>query len=250
MSAVKPLAVNAEVQAAQDAEKTARDALRSQAVDVLTRAARSTRTLDDGLVVEDDFAGFLAGVVSSVAANLGAAYLVTAGRPSSWAAKLVDQLVQGTVGGDPAYLMTFRTEPVIVPLNVAALVEEADGLVSFFDAEAALPVSSDGDMAVQLAELEQLHAGYLNAYTDYARRFTETVEAYALTIPELSRAPAEWGADRTLLVPVIVQAETTPDYWRAGPLNPVEWEGDPLVWRLWKHAFDTIGLPSIPPEVV
>ncbi len=250
MSAVKPLAVSAEVKAAQDAEKTARDALWSQAVDVLTRSARLTRTVGDGRVVADDFAGFLAGVVSAVAANLGDVELVTAGRPGSLEADLVDQLVRVRVGWNPADLVAFRTEPVIVPLNVAALVEEAEGLVSFFDAEKALPVSADRDMTAQLAELEQLHAGYLNAYTDYARRFTKAVQAYALTIPKLSREPAEWGADRTLLVPVIVQAETSPDYWRAGPLNPVEWEGDPLVWRLWKHAFDTIGLPSIPPEVV
>jgi hypothetical protein len=47
---------------------------------------------------EADFAGFLAQVLAALAARLGSAGAVTAGRPGSWEASLVDQLLHGTVG--------------------------------------------------------------------------------------------------------------------------------------------------------
>ena len=72
----------------------------------------------------EDFAGFLAEVLAAVAANVGATWRVTAGRPGSWEADLVHQLIAGTVGYDDEYLMAHRTEPVRVPLNVAQLVDD------------------------------------------------------------------------------------------------------------------------------
>jgi hydroxyethylthiazole kinase-like sugar kinase family protein len=46
---------------------------------------------------EHDFAGWLAGILAAAAAELGSEEALTAGRPGSWEAALVDQLVQGTV---------------------------------------------------------------------------------------------------------------------------------------------------------
>jgi len=65
-----------------------------QAADALTRAARA----------EHDFAGWLAAVLAAAAGRLGSSDALTAGRPGSWEASLVDQLVKGTVGYGDEYL--------------------------------------------------------------------------------------------------------------------------------------------------
>lgn len=251
MGAVEPVtAVSGEVQTAWEVEKVARDGLWSQAVSVLTQAARLRRTFAGGQVEPDDFAAFLAGVLAAVAANLGDADLVTAGRPGSWEADLVDQLVRGTVGWDPAHLLAYRTEPVMVPLNVALLVEDTAGVVSFFDAEEALLFAPDVDEATREADWDALHARYLSAYEAYAHRFTQAVVAHALTIPGLSVAPAVDGAGPGLVVPVRVVAETSPDSPWTDVENPVAWAwaGDPLVWQLWQNAVARVGLPVVPDE--
>jgi hypothetical protein len=56
---------------------------------------------------EHDFAGWLAAVLSTVAAELGSSDALTAGRPGSWEASLVDQLVKGTVGHDDEHLAAY-----------------------------------------------------------------------------------------------------------------------------------------------
>ena len=68
------------------------------AVDALIRAVEQ----------EHDFAGWLAGVLAQVAARKGSSDALTAGRPGSWEAALVDQLVKGTVGHDDEYLPDYR----------------------------------------------------------------------------------------------------------------------------------------------
>jgi hypothetical protein len=70
------------------------------AVDALTRAVNK----------EHDFAGWLAGVLAQVAARKGSSGALTAGRPGSWEASLVDQLVKGTVGHDDEYLPQYRDD--------------------------------------------------------------------------------------------------------------------------------------------
>ncbi len=61
-----------------------------RALEALLRAART----------EQDFAGWLAQVLARVAGQLGSSDALVAGRPGSWEAALVDQLVCGTVGYD------------------------------------------------------------------------------------------------------------------------------------------------------
>lgn len=67
---------------------------RSNAVRALLHAARR----------EHDFAGFLASTLAEVSGQLGSSDALTYGRPGSWEAALVDQLVKGTVGYDDQYL--------------------------------------------------------------------------------------------------------------------------------------------------
>ncbi len=65
-----------------------------QAAVAITNAARA----------EHDFAGWLAAVLADVAGRLGSSDALTEGRPGSWEASLVDQLVKGTVGYGDEYL--------------------------------------------------------------------------------------------------------------------------------------------------
>jgi len=65
-----------------------------QATAAITQAARS----------EHDFAGWLAQVLAAAAGQLGSSDAMIKGRPGSWEASFVDQLVKGTVGYDDKYL--------------------------------------------------------------------------------------------------------------------------------------------------
>jgi hypothetical protein len=72
----------------------------SRAIEALLRAART----------EHDFAGWLAHVLAQVAGQLGSSDALIEGRPGSWEASHVDQLVKGTVGHDDKYLPPPRTK--------------------------------------------------------------------------------------------------------------------------------------------
>lgn len=66
------------------------DPYTSAAIEALTAAVEE----------EHDFPGWLAGVLARVAARKGSLDALTAGRPGSWEAAFLDQLVRGTVGDD------------------------------------------------------------------------------------------------------------------------------------------------------
>jgi len=65
---------------------------------------KAVEALAQAVEQEHGFAGWLAAVLTSVAAAKGCSDALTAGRPGSWEASLVDQLVKGTVGYDEEYL--------------------------------------------------------------------------------------------------------------------------------------------------
>ena len=56
----------------------------------------------------NDFGGWLASVLASVSAEFGSTDALTARRPGSWEAALVQQLVEGTVGFDDDYLADYK----------------------------------------------------------------------------------------------------------------------------------------------
>ena len=66
----------------------------SRAVAAILQAARA----------EHDFAGWLTQVLAAAAGQLGSSDALIEGRPGSWEASFVDQLVKGTVGYDDKYL--------------------------------------------------------------------------------------------------------------------------------------------------
>lgn len=229
-----------------------------QVVSALTAAARPT--IDgDGARQYPDFADFLADALAAVAANLGSVDAVTAGRPGSWEAGLVHDLLIGTVGENPQHLLGHRTEPVVIPLNVDQLVEETQGMPTFSDAERAVPWPGHGDGSEENPlgsgatqeefdsrnrEIDQLRDRYRIAYEHYADVFTREVRRYALTVEGLATETSV-GAPVTLRIPVEVQSETDPEGSWNELENPTQWDSDPLVWRIWSHARDTVPLPTL-----
>lgn len=200
-----------------------------------------------------DFSDFVASALGAVAGNVGSAERITAGRPGSWESDLLAQLVTGTVGDDDAVLATYRTEPVVVRLNVAQLVteawedaaeqERAGMLTSLTDALDALPeVGRDGREPTEDEEAEwaavdaDLRRRYTNAFETYAQRFTTAVIEAAQGIEGLS-------------VPVEVKTETDPEasWWHdQDTTNPHEWdEDDELAGRLWAAARQRVGTPRL-----
>jgi hypothetical protein len=65
---------------------------------------QAVKALARAVDTEPDFAGWLAGILARVAAAKGSSDALTAGRPGSWEASLIDQLVKSTVGYDDEYL--------------------------------------------------------------------------------------------------------------------------------------------------
>lgn len=68
------------------------------AVEAVTKAARA----------EHDFGGWIAAVLCAAAARLGSSDALVVGRPVSWEADLVRQLVEGTVGWDGEFLSGYQ----------------------------------------------------------------------------------------------------------------------------------------------
>ena len=74
-----------------------------------TRSA--VKALARAVDAEHDFAGWLADVLARVAAIKGSSDALTAGRPGSWEASLIDQLLAGTVGYGDGYLPERTASP-------------------------------------------------------------------------------------------------------------------------------------------
>lgn len=69
-----------------------------------THTTRAVKAITQAARAEHDFAGWLAQVLAAAAGQLGSSDALIEGRPGSWEASFVDQLVKGTVGYDDEYL--------------------------------------------------------------------------------------------------------------------------------------------------
>ena len=224
-----------------------------------------------------DFSDFLASALGAVAANVGSAERITAGRPGSWESDALGQLVTGTVGydADAVELAPRRTVPVLVPLNVAQLVTEAHQDAPPERREAMLPhvddaaqvlykageewsaahpapaedadtseweayeAAADAQAVQEQAAEDTLRARYAATFQAYAEAFTAAVLDEARSIEGLS-------------VPVEVQAQTDPEatWWDpTDTTNPDDYGSDALAWRLWSAARDRVPVPSALDEV-
>lgn len=112
------------------------DDLFTQTVQLLTTAARRTRTIGAGTISAHtepaDFAEFLTEALAGTAANLGGIEALLAGRPGSWEADHLRQLLYYLAGDDEPELLRYRTEPVRVPVHVEYLLYEI-GATDLYD---------------------------------------------------------------------------------------------------------------------
>ena len=217
------------------------------AVTTLTAAVRLTHPTNGPA----DFGDFLASALAAVAGNVGSLERVTAGRPGSWEASTIQDLLEGAVGFEPDALMANRTEPVIVRLNVPQLVNERRAEAppewgvpaDYPEALDAMPGPGTPDREPTETEeasyeeaATQLHEHYVESFEDYARQFRDAVAEDVLRRPQLT-------------APVEVRAVTDPDatWWRdEDTKNSDEWnEQDDIARQLWASVVARIGLPTM-----
>jgi hypothetical protein len=126
----------------QPLNATAYEQLLSDAVTVLTAAARLTWTgyRQDGTATTRpcDWAEFVSLALAGAAANIGSIESVLAGRPGSWEADAVRTLLTATVGHDEQQLLTHRTEPIVVNINVDDMMVDLGAWQAYDDASDAL----------------------------------------------------------------------------------------------------------------
>jgi hypothetical protein len=230
-----------------------REAARKAAVEALTAAAR-LRHPDNGQL---DFAEFAAHVLASVAANVGGVDRLLAGRPGSWEADKVGDLLYSTVGHDEEYLLQHRSEPVVIHLNVHRLTytratRESDGtrmwasetpceteLDEVWQRYAALSEDAytDETFAAEEAGYAAIRAKWSARYAAYAEAFTDAIRAEAAAVEGLN-------------VPVRVEAVTEADEAvDDSPSHPddVDYDDpayDPVAVRLWDAALAAVPVPA------
>jgi hypothetical protein len=190
----------------------------ADAIAVLTEAARLTwtRTDSDGQTVTftSDWAEFVTLALAGAAANIGGIDDALAGRPGSWEADHVRNLLTSTVGADEQQLLGHRTEPVVVDVFVDEIMVDL-GMWKAYDgaqqelarryadctsataAEAELPTSTV-EQEQRLDELEELEERLENQrlrdWTEYGQELKTQIEAAA-------------GRRQLLRVPVVVHVD-------------------------------------------
>lgn len=189
-----------------------------------------------------DFADFLAGVLAATAANVGGPEALLAGRRGSWEASYVASLLCGTMGDEPADWQRFRTEPIVVPLNIAELIESGDhhqGLAGLDDVIESIEGRYESDesefgSAAYRSESESAVVRYTEAYRSYGSRFEAAVR--------------EAAHAHGVAVEVVVEIDDDPQSrWWADEVrsNPLQWAGDELIFEIWCEAHDGVPLPNV-----
>lgn len=205
-----------------------------EAVDSLTAAARF-ELFDTGPL---DFTEFLATALQATIANVGDIEHLLSAQPSSWEAQKLAELVRECAGQDRDALIRYRTDPVVVPLNVEELVFDAwndagpetrGGLLPPYGE--ALNEAGDDDEAH-----DAVTASYTLCYRAYAQRFAAAVLAAAWDVPGLASEQ------------VSVRVEASPEYEisESRVTNPTDMDADWLVRHLWSAALAEVGGPTFP----
>lgn len=211
--------------------------LADQLTHLLTRVAR--HTLAEGHCT--DFAEVITRSMAAAAANVGGPDIFLSGRPGSWESSSVACLLGGAMGQDSSHWASLRTEPLVIPLNVAERVEDSalhPGLVGLTDARDRLDDrSSDavdddpraGDYDFELADLERR---YSLTFATYAARFRCAVSAVV----------EELGLDA---VDTAVDADPEVAWWCTESIRNPAPLNDPLVTKIWERAHAVVPLPNV-----
>lgn len=194
----------------------------ADAVRVMTEAARLTWSRTDdrpGSARPVDWAEFVTLALAGAAANVGGIDNALAGRPGSWEADYVRNLLTSTVGHDEQQLLEHRTEPVVVHVFVDEIMVDLGVWKAYDDAQRELsrryddwpsaptaeqaralpPLTDEQEQQVdELAELEErLESQRQRDWTEYGQVLRTHIEAAAGRRPELR-------------VPVVVQVDVDP----------------------------------------
>lgn len=177
----------------------------ADAIRVLTEAARLRRRVmrrdENGAWSADptetepgDWAEFVTHALAGAAANVGGVDTALAGRPGSWEADGVRNLLYSTVGYDEQYLFEHRTEPLRIVVDVEAILSEFGIDWLYDDSEAAI---------AEMADAATAHFDYSPYEWAYTR---DAGGQYVATDPE---APS-WSVERwrAALVDEQVDADT------------------------------------------
>lgn len=210
------------------------------AVQVLTALARQTRVRGAGTAAETtepiDFAEVAAHLLAAVAANIGSVEQLLEGRPDSWEADLVRQLVEHTAGGD---LVRWRTDPLRLNLDVESVFLDF-GISDLYEEELDKAVDrtfegSDDEreaaenMAAEITRLwTQDKQAYVEAYRATAQRYlTELGATCGLEIviepAEPTQGPGWWGSlaeqvhEHALKHTLLPQTGAAPDWTQGTP---------------------------------
>ncbi len=166
------------------------DEVLADAVRVLTEAGRLTRPVleQDAAASEaadrpvwvksdrretGDWAEFVTLALAGAAANLGGIETALAGRPGSWEADGVRNLLTSTVGHDEQQLLEHRTEPVVVEAFVGELMVDLGVWKAYDDAQAELVRRYDAIGIPTATTAEAAHD--LEPATEEQERQAETV---------------------------------------------------------------------------
>ena len=222
----------------------ARAEVLTDAVAALTEAARLTSRDGEGHSESADWAEFVSHALAGAAANIGGVDLVLAGRPGSWEADYVRNLLHSTVGYEEEVLLEHRTEPLVVPLYVDLILADLGVWKVYEDAYAelnrryhgigptppAVPTEDQERRLDELADLEErLEQQRLREWAAYGDALKAHIEAAAAGLTGLS-------------VPVVVTVDL--HTWPASDT----WWGEPeLPCRLRAQAIEATLAPAADP---
>lgn len=213
------------------------------AVTAVTRAIRAINANQRG----GDGAEFVTQLLATVAANLGSSDAVTAGRPGSWEAAGVGDLLRSTVGYDDEYLLTNRTEPIEIVVNS---IYELDDLGMFETYEASTghigqvlfgdrwSPSRDRLTVDQLEQIEDIEEQLVQLEKhdrdEYQQRFAATVRARFEQLR--TEDPGRYPEHLTITVRFADD--------NAGNDDLTDGWGSDLASQLYQHARETTPLPG------
>ncbi|MGB6244623.1 helix-turn-helix domain-containing protein [Gordonia sp. (in: high G+C Gram-positive bacteria)] len=100
----------------------------ADAVAALTEAGNlpRDRAHDIGRRNRIDWAAFACETIAAAAANLGGSETALSGRPGSWEAAHIQQILSSTLGDRDEFLWDHRTQPVVVTLPLATALDAVD----------------------------------------------------------------------------------------------------------------------------
>ena len=208
--------------------------LLSEAVRVLTEAARTT----------SDFAEFLTHAAAGAAANIGSIEALLAERPGSWEAHYVRDMLTATVGYDEQYLLEHRTEPLVVRVHVDDILNDL-GLWALYD-EAHDEITRRDAVSCARYDDQDGFSGEDNAALDELDNLREALDAqraqdcatYGDAFRDnVHRAAAELFPTLPVPVHVIVELDWQHDL---GLRDDV----DGPAWRVWETARRNTPLPG------